>query len=177
MCFRLHLWLKFCRSVKKFFYIPFFSEIAWKKNFECLEKNFVDLFFGEHLRLCSWSLALASSIPVLGLERVCPRKSCRWLRIFLRPWPWPHVLDSTSVHYFQISWIPLYENPAYATDTSIVNMKLLHKTAACNGNILTIESMYHTGTGGINFLAIISQSYQYSHLHTLHYTESTHLPV
>ena len=25
--------------------------------------------------LCPWSLALASSIPVLGLERVCPRKS------------------------------------------------------------------------------------------------------
>ena len=39
-------------------------------------------FFGEHLRLCPWSLALAASIPVLGLERVCPRKGC------LLPWPW-----------------------------------------------------------------------------------------
>ena len=57
-------------------------------------------FFGEHLRLCPWSLALASSIPVLGFERFCPRKGC--------PWPWiffcvlglglePCVLDSTSV--------------------------------------------------------------------------------
>ena len=32
------------------------------------------------MRLCPWSLALASSIPVLGLESVCPRKGC--------PWPW-----------------------------------------------------------------------------------------
>ena len=32
-------------------------EIAWKKIFE-------DFLFGEHLRLCPWSLALASSVPV-----------------------------------------------------------------------------------------------------------------
>ena len=37
------------------------------------------------MRLCPWSLALASSIPVLGLERVCPRKGCPW------PWPWPRI--------------------------------------------------------------------------------------
>ena len=30
--------------------------------------------------MCPWSLAL--SIPVLGLESVCPRKSCPWPRIF-----------------------------------------------------------------------------------------------
>ena len=40
-------------------------------------------FFGEHLRLCPWPLALATSIPVLGIERVCPRKGC--------PWPWPRI--------------------------------------------------------------------------------------
>ena len=40
-------------------------------------------FFGEHLRLCPWSLALASSIPVLGLESVCPRKGFSW--------PWPRI--------------------------------------------------------------------------------------
>ena len=40
-------------------------------------------FFGEHLRLCPWSLALASSLPVLGLESVCPQKGC--------PWPWPRI--------------------------------------------------------------------------------------
>ena len=39
-------------------------------------------FFGEHLRLCPWSLALASSIPALGLESVYPRKGCPWPRIF-----------------------------------------------------------------------------------------------
>ena len=52
------------------------------------------------LRLCPWSLA--SSIPVLGLERVCPQKGCPWPwpriflwpwpRSFLWPWPWPRAL-------------------------------------------------------------------------------------
>ena len=60
-------------------------KIFWKKFF-CRDrlKNFCeDLFFifGEHLCLCPWSLA--SSIPVLGLESVCPRKGC--------PWPWPRI--------------------------------------------------------------------------------------
>ena len=35
------------------------------------------------MRLCPWPqtfLSLASSIPVLGLQRVCPLKGC--------PWPW-----------------------------------------------------------------------------------------
>ena len=53
----------FLRSPEKFLCRPFF------------------FFFGEHLRSCSWSLA--SSIPVLGLESVCPRKGC--------PWPWPRI--------------------------------------------------------------------------------------
>ena len=34
------------------------------------------------MRLCPWSLALAPSFPVLGLERVCPRKGCPWSPIF-----------------------------------------------------------------------------------------------
>ena len=48
-------------------------------------KNFCEdlFFFGEHLHLCSWFLALASSIPVLGLKSVCPRKGC--------PCPWPRI--------------------------------------------------------------------------------------
>ena len=37
-------------------------------------------FFWRALALVS--LALASSIPVLGLESVCPRKGCPWPRIF-----------------------------------------------------------------------------------------------
>ena len=76
---------------KPFFWFPQ-VEIAWKKIFEDLfhlKKNFEDIFFvrspekkfwtpfflGEHLRLCPWSLALASRGSVLGLE------------IFLCPWP------------------------------------------------------------------------------------------
>ena len=60
------LFFFFWRSLKKFLWRPFF------------------FFFWEHLRLCPWSLA--SSIPVLGLESVCPRKGCPW------PWPWPRAL-------------------------------------------------------------------------------------
>ena len=85
----------FCGDRLKNFCVDlfFFFEIAWK--------IFVKTFcFGEHLRLCPWSLAL--SIPVLGLESVCPRKGY--------PWPWPRiffcvlglepcVLDSTSAYY------------------------------------------------------------------------------
>ena len=35
-------------------------------------------------KLCRRSLASDSSIPVLGLERVCPRKVGPWPRIFFR---------------------------------------------------------------------------------------------
>ena len=35
------------------------------------------------MRLCPRSMALASSIPVLGLQSVCPRLGC--------PWPWPGI--------------------------------------------------------------------------------------
>ena len=46
------------------------------------------------MQLCPWFLALASSIAVLGLKRVCSRKGCPWSwpRIFLCPWPWPRAL-------------------------------------------------------------------------------------
>ena len=93
----------FCEDFFFFWTSPeifFFLEIAWK----IFVKTF---FFWEHLRLCPWSLALASSIPVLGLESVCPRKGC--------PWPWPRiffcvlslepcVLDSTSTYYVGKAW-------------------------------------------------------------------------
>ena len=42
--------------------------------------------------MCPWSLASASSILVLGLQRVCPWKGCPCPRIFLCPWPWPETL-------------------------------------------------------------------------------------
>ena len=96
--------LKFRGALEKFFGKRFFVEIVWKifvKTFffwdrlkNLCETLFFFFFFGEHLRLCPWSLALASSIPVLGLESVCPRKGCPWPwpRIFLCPWPWPRAL-------------------------------------------------------------------------------------
>ena len=68
--------LKFCGAFEKFFGKRFFCEDRLKNFCEDL------FFFGEHLRLCPWSLALASSISVLGLESVCPRKGCPWPRIF-----------------------------------------------------------------------------------------------
>ena len=46
-------------------------------------KTFFFFFLESTCALCPWSLALASSIPVLGLESVCPRKGC--------PWPWPRI--------------------------------------------------------------------------------------
>ena len=78
--------LKFCRLPEKKILEGVFYWRTPEKTFEDFflrspEKFFEDLFFfGEHLRLCPWSLA--SSIPVLGLKRVCPRKGCPWPRIF-----------------------------------------------------------------------------------------------
>ena len=73
-------WLKFCGDRLKNFCEDFFSFFFGDRL-----KNFCEdlFFFGEHLRLCPWSLALASSIPVFGLESVCPRKGC--------PWPWLRI--------------------------------------------------------------------------------------
>ena len=96
----LHYFLEcsnFVDRLKNFLQMFFFFEIARKKFFEDLffrrtPTNFFEdpfFFFGEHLRQCPRSLA--SSIPVLGLKRVCPPKSCPWPwpRIFLYFWPWP----------------------------------------------------------------------------------------
>ena len=107
--------LKFCGALEKFFRKRFFVVIAWKifvKTFfffwrspeKFLWRPF--FFFGEHLRLCPWSLALASSIPVLGLESVCPQKGCPWPWpwIFLCPWPWPRAL-CPRLHLWLLLWI------------------------------------------------------------------------
>ena len=51
------------------------------------------------MRLCPWSLALASSIPVLVLERVCPRKGF--------PWPWPWIFFVSLALYLVSSTPPL----------------------------------------------------------------------
>ena len=65
----------FCEDL--FFF--FFLEIAWK----IFVKTFFFFILESTCALCPWFLALASSIPVLGLESVCPRKGC--------PWPWPRI--------------------------------------------------------------------------------------
>ena len=87
--------LKFCGALEKFLE-NVLNVFLWRSLEKFLWRPFF-FFFGEHLPLCPWSLA--SSIPVLGLESVCPRKGCPWPRIFfcavglgLEPW----VLDSTS---------------------------------------------------------------------------------
>ena len=71
-------------SLKKCFEDLFF---VWKKFF----KTFFFSFFGEHLRLCPWFLALASRISVLGrgLGFFCVLRLGLGLE--------PCVLDSTSV--------------------------------------------------------------------------------
>ena len=87
--------LKFRGALEKFFGKRFFVEIARKifvKTFFFGDrlKIFVKPFFWRALALVS----LASSIPVLGLESVCPWKGCPLAlpRIFLCPWPWPRAL-------------------------------------------------------------------------------------
>ena len=106
--------LKFCEALENFFGKRFFVEIARKifvKTFFFFflfwrsPKHFCD--FGEHLRLYSWSLALASSIPVFGLESVCPRKDCPWpwpRFFFLCPWPWPRALCPRLHLWYRVLW-------------------------------------------------------------------------
>ena len=73
--------LKFCGALEKIFLVEIAGKI-FEKTFLFGDrlKNFCeDLFFWRALALVS----LASSIPVLGLESVCPRKGCSW--------PWPRI--------------------------------------------------------------------------------------
>ena len=66
---------------------------------ERLKKNFEDLFFWGGGIFALVFLVLAFSIPVLGLERVCP-----WPRIFFGVLDLglePCVLDSTSAIYIK----------------------------------------------------------------------------
>ena len=60
-----------------------------------------------------WSLA--SSIPVLGLERFCPRKGCPWPwpRIFLCPWPWPRAFCPRLHLWFQLSFVCGYFHASF----------------------------------------------------------------
>ena len=68
----------FCEDLFFFFFFFF-----WRSPANFCEDLFFFFFLESTCALCPWSLALASSIPVLGLESVCPRKGC--------PWPWPRI--------------------------------------------------------------------------------------
>ena len=68
------------------------------------------------MRLCPWSLALASSIPVLDLESVCPQKGC--------PWPWPRIFFVSLASSLVSSTPPLVGNND--------NVKLKHCTSLNN---------------------------------------------
>ena len=92
--------LKFCGAVEKFLENVF----LWRSLEKFLRRPF---FLGEHLRLCPWSLALASSIPVLGLESVCPRKGCPW------PWAWPRIFLVSLASSLVSSTPPLIITPTY----------------------------------------------------------------
>ena len=81
----------------------FFLEIAWK----IFVKTFF-FFLESTCALCPWSLTLASNIPVLGLESVCPRKGC--------PWPWPRI--------FFVS-LALASNLVSSTPPLLINYNLL----------------------------------------------------
>ena len=86
--------LKFCGALEKIFGKRLFCGDRLK-NF-CEDLFF---FFGEHLGWCPWSLA--SSIPVLGLESVCPRKGC--------PWPWIFFVSLALASSLVSSTPPLIE--------------------------------------------------------------------
>ena len=122
--FFLNCW-NFVDRLKKNFRRRFLLENAWKKFLQTfffgdrLKKIFEDLFFRRTLALVS----LASSIPVLGLERVCPRKSCSWPRIFFVSLALSFVSSTPPLQNIsakvkqQRSTVPEYE----AQKTKVVN--------------------------------------------------------
>ena len=89
--------LKVCGAPQKAFGKRFFLVIAWKFF---LKTFFYSFFFWDRRKIFSEAfffralvlVSLVSSIPVLGLERVCPRQGCSWSWIFLCPWSWPRAL-------------------------------------------------------------------------------------
>ena len=83
---------------------------------DCLKNFFEDLFlfFWRTLAAVSCSLALASSISVLDLERVCPRKACpwRWPRIFFVPLALASSLVSSTPPLLTITLMTAKESGA-----------------------------------------------------------------
>ena len=94
------------------------------------------VFFGEHLRLCPWSLAL--SIPVLGLERVYPRQGC--------PWPWPRIFF-VSLASSLVSSTPTLVLHALSTAYRNVGKKVFCPTSWAN----ILDLIYIPGDNNWNF--------------------------
>ena len=63
-------------------------------------KNYEKFAYHNLEKLCLWSLALASTISVFGLERVCPRK--------VGPWPWPRISFESLASNVVFSTSPLF---------------------------------------------------------------------
>ena len=100
--------------LKKNFWRPFSPEKKFWRPF----------FFGEHLRLCPWSLALASRGSVLGLEIFCDLGLDLGLE--------PCVLDSTSG---KVSHVPFktqkdhHSNEYFLTISSTAPIRVLKGSA------------------------------------------------
>ena len=95
-----------------------------------------DLFFLENtFALCPLFLALASSIFVLGFERVCPWKvgPCPWSRIFLCSGPWTQAL-CPRLHLC----VPSNKNPQ--------NSKLITTSTPSTSNLQSTVTPHQTPT-------------------------------
>ena len=103
--------LNFVERLKNFLEGDFF----WRSPEKFLWRLSFLFYFLEHLRLCPWSLA--SNIPVLGLESVCPRKGC--------PWPWIFFVSlATSLVY---ATPPLFISQQWVLGQVFVALKELKK--------------------------------------------------
>ena len=110
---------------------------------DCLFEDLV--FFGEHLQLCPCSLALASSIPVLGLERVCPRKGC--------PWHWPRI-------FFFVS-LALASSLVSSTPPLVMKVVSKHNTAStANACTLQKQQFFLNNSPYLKILSTIQISFE-----------------
>ena len=99
---------------------PPIKNSGYAYELEIAGKTFLKTFFWGRTLV---AVALASSIPVLGLERVCPRKGCPW------PWPWPRIffcvlglglVSSTS----PLPWTRLSISPAFWVESCNAQTKI-----------------------------------------------------
>ena len=97
-------------------------------------------FFLENTCACPWSLA--SSIPVLGLERVCLRKGCPWPKILFVSLASDLVcvLDSTSSKRFN-NLICRYKTGRSFLSVQLFCTNSLIFRQACFGGIWRLPSM------------------------------------